>query len=182
MAKTIYKWRNVAMKYAGLAGVAVFVSCGQSSNAGTTKTAISTTSNAVSPTETQMDKNNTLVEVALTFINSYVDHCNDMNDSTGVIEWVYSNDLTTNSFKNEVKRLVEEAFREDPETGLGLDPIFAAQDYPHDGFEFDSLENTTNLIVVKGKEWPDFKLVIKMALENNKWLVDGCGIVNTATD
>jgi hypothetical protein len=31
---------------------------------------------------------------------------------------------------------------------------------------------------VKGKDWTDFKLTIKVVLENGKWLIDGCGIVN----
>ena len=174
--------RNVAVIFVCLAVVVMFVSCGQSSNTKATKTAITTESNAVSSTETQIDKSNTPVDIALTFINSWVDNCNKMKESIGIIEWVNSNNLTTNRFKTEVKTIIEEAYKEDPEMGLGFDPIFDAQDYPDDGFELDFFDSETNFIVVKGKNWADFKLTIKMVLENDKWLVDGCGTVNIPDD
>lgn len=33
-------------------------------------------------------------------------------------------------------------------------------------------------MVVNGKNWPDFELTLKVILVNNKWLIDGCGIIN----
>lgn len=122
------------------------------------------------------------IENALTFINSYVDNCNKMKESIGVVEWTNSNKLTTKSFKSELKRIMDEAYKLDPEIGLDADPIFDAQDYPDKGFEFDSLDNKTNFIVVKGKDWPNFKLTIRMISDNNIWLVDGCGIINIPND
>lgn len=118
------------------------------------------------------------MENALTFINAYVDNCNKMKESIGVVEWTNSNKLTTQRFKTELNRLMEEAYKLEPEIGLDADPIFDAQDYPDKGFELESLDNKTNYVVVKGKNWPNFKLTIRMIKENNYWLVDGCGIVN----
>ena len=78
--------------------------------------------------------------------------------------------------------MIEEAFKIEPELGLDFDLIFDAQDYPDEGFELESFDNKTNYVVVKGKNWTDFRLTIKMVLENNKWLVDGCGIINIPND
>jgi hypothetical protein len=88
----------------------------------------------------------------------------------------------TLGFKTELKRLVDEAYKLEPEIGLDADPIFDAQDYPDKGFELDSFDDKTNYIVVKGKDRPDFKLTIKMISKNNNWLVDGCGIINVPID
>ena len=181
MTKIIFKLRKVIV-VAHFVVVAVCVSCGQSLNTRTTEKATTTEPNVVSSTETQIAKSNTPVDIALTFINSWVDNCNKMKNSIGIIEWVSSNDLITNRFKTEVKAIIEEAYKEDPELGLSFDPIFDAQDYPDDGFELEFFDSETNFIVVKGKDWGDFKLTIKTVLENNKWLVDGCGIVNIPND
>jgi len=118
------------------------------------------------------------IEKALAFLNSYVDNCNKIKESIEVVEWVNSNKLTTNNFNSELKRIMDEAYKLEPEIGLDSDPIFDAQDYPDKGFEFDSFDSDTNYMVVKGKNWPEFKLTIKVVLENNGWLIDGCGIIN----
>lgn len=122
------------------------------------------------------------IEKALTFLNSYVDNCNKMKESTEVVEWVNLSMLTTNAFRTELKRVMDEAYKLEPEMGLDADPIFDAQDYPEKGFELDSFDSKTNYVVVKGKNRPDFKLTLKMVFENNDWLVDGCGIINIPID
>jgi hypothetical protein len=175
-----------------ITALSLFVSCGQGSD---TKISKHTTSNDKNihgqieingqprnTTEIKTDKDNTPVNIALTFINSYVDNCNKMKESIGIIEWVNSTNLTTNRFKTEVKTIIEEAYKEDPELGLGFDPIFDGQDYPDEGFELETFVSKTNFIVVKGRNWVDFKLTIKVALDDNKWLVDGCGIINIPKD
>jgi hypothetical protein len=161
----------------------LFLSCGQSSN--TEKTLKSTnidttkTNQIESNDETlSIETLNTPVDVALTFIHSYVDNCNKMNKSTGIIEWVHANPLTTKNFKDVTKKIIEDAYLEDPEMGLGFDPIFDGQDYPDEGFELEEYDSITNFIVVKGENWDDYKLTLKVVLENDKWLVDGCGIIN----
>jgi len=158
------------MKYIFIFVILFSVSRGQSSalNA-TTKENISQTPKIAKDSST---KN------ALTFINAYVKNCNQMKDAVGIIEWVKSNKLTTQRFKTILKRTIEEANKLEPEIGLGFDPIFDAQDYPEKGFEIASIDYKTNYIVVKGKDWQDFKLTIKMVKANNNWLVDGCGIIN----
>ena len=151
-------------------------SCGQTT---TQDSKVSTDKNIVQSTNVGDEK---LIENALTFINSYVDNCNKMKESIGVVEWANSNQLTTQSFKTELKRIMDEAYKLEPEMGLDADPIFDAQYYPDKGFELYSLDGNTNYIVVKGKDLPDFKLTIKMVRDNNIWLVDGCGIINVPSN
>ena len=150
------------------------VSCGQ--NIDTKKTI------EVSSTELKKTKENMPVDIAVKFINSYVDNCNKMKESIGVVEWVNSNRMTTNGFKKELKIIMEEAYKIEPDLGLDVDPIFDAQDYPDKGFDLESFDRKTNFVVVKGKDWADFKLTLKMVLENENWLVDGCGIINIPKD
>ncbi len=149
-------------------------SCGQ--NADTKKTI------EVSSTESKKRKDDIPADIAVKFINSYVDNCNKMKESIGFVEWVNSNSMTTNRFKTELKKIMEEAYKMEPELGLDADPIFDAQDYPEKGFELESFDSKTNYVVVKGKDWTDFKLTLRMVLENDNWLVDGCGIINIPND
>ncbi len=150
--------------------IILIVSCGQNIDKKKTK--------EISSTESKIQKDHKPVDKAVEFINSYVDNCNKMKESIGVVEWVNSNSMTTIRFKTELKTIMEEVYKIEPELGLNADPIFDAQDYPEKGFEFDSFDSKTNFVVVKGKDWEDFKLTLKMVLENDNWLVDGCGIIN----
>jgi hypothetical protein len=81
-----------------------------------------------------------------------------------------------------LKKIIEDAYEKEPEVGLDFDPILDAQDYPDKGFELESLDEKTNYLTVRGKDWADFKLTIKIIEENGNWLVDGCGIINIPTD
>ena len=116
-------------------------------------------------------------ENALTFINNYVENCNKKKQSIDVVEWVKSSDLVTTDFKDELKKVMDEASEKEPAVGLGADPLFNAQYYPDKGFELDSFEEKSNYLVVKGKNLPEFKVIMKIVNENKKWLVDGCGLI-----
>ena len=79
----------------------------------------------------------TTEKIALDFINKYVEYCNDRNSELGLIEWISEQPNVTENFKLELKRIILEAKKQDPELGLGFDPIFDAQDYPDSGFELE---------------------------------------------
>jgi hypothetical protein len=119
--------------------------------------------------------------VALKFINEYTDFCKTNDSELNSLKWIQSNELTTNEFKLEHKRLIEKARLEDEEIGLGFDPIFNAQDYPEAGFVFSNYDNEGYLIL-KGKGSPEFKVVVRTKLNGDKWLVDGAGVVNIPQD
>jgi hypothetical protein len=37
-------------------------------------------------------------------------------------------------------------------------------------------------VTVVGNDWKEFELVLKVERENNKWLVDGAGVINIPDD
>lgn len=148
----------------------VMISCGESS--------VTKKTSNVHTTGLALPDGKISVDIALEFINSYVENCNKMNESIGVVEWVNSNNLTTNNFRTELKRILDEAYIQEPEIGLNANPIVDAQDYPENGFELESFDSKTNFLVVKGKDWPEFKVAMKMTFEDGNWLVDGCGMIN----
>ncbi len=113
--------------------------------------------------------------IAIKFINDYLDYINDLQSEIPLIEWVQNRTDITTEFKIELKRILVEAEENDPELGLGFDPIIDAQDNPNE-FELDKTDS--EFLIVKGKDWPDFKLTLKMKLVGAKWLVDGAGIIN----
>jgi hypothetical protein len=120
-------------------------------------------------------------ELALKFINAYINYVNDYDASLNLIDWVNQQTILSNSFKSELRRILEEAEKEDPEMGLGFDPILDAQDYPEKGFVVDNVDG--EFVILKGIGWEDFFLTLKMVKgENNQWLVDGSGIVNIPED
>ncbi len=122
------------------------------------------------------------IEVGLNFINSYVKNCNNLNKSKGTLEWVLSNNLSTVNFKSQLKREIQNAIKMDPELGLGFDPIFDAQDYPEDGFQFENFKDDPNYLILSGLQWSTYKLTMKVVKQNGRWLVDGCGIINIPID
>jgi hypothetical protein len=115
---------------------------------------------------------------ALKFINGYIANCKKLNDNVDMVAWVNSNNLTTKRFKSELKRIVDDAYKNEPEVGLDFDPILDAQDNPDKGFELESFDEQKNVLTLKGKDWHEFKLAMRIVEENGNWLVDGCGIVN----
>jgi hypothetical protein len=114
-------------------------------------------------------------KVTIQFINDYLDFSNDRQSEVGLIEWINQRHDVTVGFKNELNRIFKQAEKNDPELGLGFDPILDAQDNPN-RFELDKAES--EYLIVKGENWPEFRLTLKMKLVDNKWLVDGAGIIN----
>ncbi len=115
--------------------------------------------------------------IALKFINAYVEHCNNNEDSVGIMEWVNNCKMTTPLFNEDLKRILDEAYKADPEMGLDVDPIFNAQDYPEKGFEFVSFDKKSLMVMLKGKDWPEYKLKVQVGFLNGYWLVNGCGMI-----
>lgn len=113
---------------------------------------------------------------ALQFINDYVDFCNlqlQKDNTLSAEEWVYKNDLITPDFKSSYLSLIKSADTE----YLDADSILDAQDYPEKGFELSEIKDD-GFLIVQGKEWKEFQVVMKLKQVDNKWLVDACGTIN----
>ena len=129
--------------------------------------------------------NNPIVEriipdfgVALKFINDYAEFCSPENHHSSDSTWIQYNPLLTNSFKTRYKNILDSAQKVDPELGLDFDPIFDAQDFPDSGFSLLKMDTSSGYVTVRGNDWEKFKLVLKVVNTDNKWLVDGAGIIN----
>lgn len=118
-------------------------------------------------------------KVALQFINDYTKFCISADkaklpDSS----WIQHNSLLTENFKKRYKAILDSAWLADKELGLGFDPIFDAQDFPDKGFLISKTDAQEGYVNLAGIDWKDFEVVLKLELIDNKWLVDGAGIIN----
>jgi hypothetical protein len=116
--------------------------------------------------------------VALAFINGYTRVCAVPGTATADSIWVENSPQVTDGFKQRYRFILDSARKADPELGLDFDPIFDAQDFPDKGFSLASMDSTSGYLRVAGNDWKTFELVLKLAYVNNKWLVDGAGIIN----
>ena len=169
------------MKYSTLLFLSAFIlimsSCKpQKQNTNTQPTDVTTTEQSSLSASTSLFTEED-VNQALAFINSYVDRCNQNRELNSNMEWVYSSKLTTPSFNATLKAIIDQAYKDDPELGLEADPIFDAQDYPEAGFELDTFDKQKGALVVKGKNWADFRLALQLVKVNGATLVDGCGSI-----
>ena len=116
--------------------------------------------------------------VALNFINGYVKYIMaEEKNKPSRSSWVKNNVLLTPAFKASYKAL-EDA--NDPEFGFEADPILDAQDLPEKGFVIVKTDASQGYVTVRGvgTGWEKFTVVLKVTKSQNKWLVDGSGIVN----
>jgi len=120
-------------------------------------------------------------DIALTFINNYTDLISKRS-SANIAGWIKNNPLLTNRFKITYENLLDSAQKADPEMGLDFDPVLDAQDFPEKGFELINCDKTTGYVTVRGKNWNEFLLILKLALQDDKWLIDGSGVINISVD
>ena len=118
---------------------------------------------------------NELITVALKFANTYIEQSySSMED---IEQWIDSTNMTTASFNTEYKKIVHKAWEEDPEMGLGFDPIIDGQDFPDEGYELDHIDGESGYVFLIGKN-EGYRLTLRIVKEGDKWLVDGAGIIN----
>jgi hypothetical protein len=67
-----------------------------------------------------------------------------------VVQWVDASPPVTKCLRTELKRLNDEAYKQEPIVGLDADPILDAQFFPDKGFEFDSTDRTGRYLFFKG--------------------------------
>jgi hypothetical protein len=122
-----------------------------------------------SPDKTEMD-----LLVALKVLNSYTANCNALKDAG---KWVENQELLTEEFKKDYQKMMKEAWEDDPEMGLGFDPVFNAQDYPEKGFKFMRERRPENSKVDLQGIDSDLIVTVRLKEVNGKWLVDGMGVI-----
>ena len=126
----------------------------------------------------EMESSKYNYQVALDFLDAYIEQVNSMDEPYGIVQWMIASPFVTEYFHLEFEAVMIHGWRTDPIMGLGFDPIFDAQDYPNDGFRVADHDLETGYITVKGIDWEEFTITMKVANVNGKTLVDGCGIIN----
>ena len=134
---------------------------------------------AASPSKEQANPD---FDVALKFINDYTSFCTKGDQRVTDSEWIKQNPLLITNFKTRYEYLLDSAKKKDPELGLDSDPVFDAQDFPEKGFSILNIDTLNRYVTVSGNDWKEFELVLKLEQENDKWLVDGAGIINIPAD
>jgi hypothetical protein len=121
--------------------------------------------------------------VAAEFMNAYAAYLRTSPSSPEAIDaWITGHPLLTENFKSARKQVLADALKNEPEIGLGFDPILDAQDFPDKGFSVVRTDTAGGYVTVAGIGSPDFEVVVKVALQNNRSLVDGAGVVNIPQD
>lgn len=128
--------------------------------------------------ENNIQENYIDIEVASKFLNQYANR----DFSIDMEKWVKDSEMTTENFQKALRKLMEEAWQENPELGLGFDPIINGQDTPDDGYDLENYDPLTGYAIVSPNGWEETKIPVKLVNVNGKTLVDGCGIVNIPED
>lgn len=115
--------------------------------------------------------------VALTFINDYAKFCEPKTPPTIDSTWIERNPLLTDSFKKKYKNIIDSAYIENPEIGLECDPIFSAQDFDSK-YIILKADTVNGYVTMCGTKWKESIIEMKVVYQNNKWLVDGSGMIN----
>jgi len=113
-------------------------------------------------------------QISLNAMNDYVKSGSALKDPA---KWVRNNQLLSPDFKKGYDKMISDAYKDDPEMGLGFDPILNAQDFPEKGFEIKSVDSKRGLVVLQGIDWSDFVVKTKLVEVNGQWLVDGAGVI-----
>lgn len=113
-------------------------------------------------------------QISLDVMNDYVKSGSALRDPA---KWVKNNKMLSPDFKKAYDKMIAEAYKDDPEMGLGFDPILNAQDFPEKGFEIKSVDSKKGLITLRGIDWPEFVVATKLAEVKGEWLLDGAGVI-----
>ncbi len=101
-----------------------------------------------------------------------------------VIRWVMSNSYLSDAFKKVFRKTIMDADKKDPEVGLDMDPILDGQDYPDKGYRAKEIQIVGDkaYVVMEGIDAPNFTrerpLSVELVKINNKWKINGIGIIN----
>lgn len=118
--------------------------------------------------------------LASKFMNDYLKYRNDQwatRTSEGPGHWLRRNKSVTAHFSNAYQKMVDDASKGGPESGLDFDPIVNAQDTPDKGFVVDSCA-APGYVIVRGVDWETFKVTVKVIKTPAGWRVDGAGVIN----
>jgi hypothetical protein len=121
-------------------------------------------------------------EFAAGFMNEYKAYCDKEGAGETTLQWVRRNKKVTADFKKAYRKMVVDAQKEDPEMGLGFDPIWDGQDYPQKDLIVLKCDDNSDYVILKGADLDTYRVVLKVIKTGKGWLVDGAGVVSIPKD
>jgi hypothetical protein len=121
----------------------------------------------------QADDKAEATKVVDSFYASYIAAMIKMEDSDKVVQ---KSPQLSPGLKKAYAKLVGDALKENPESGLGYDPIVCGQDFPDAGFAVKSvtLKESTGSAVVSSKDKNfDHSIPVTLVKVDGKWLING---------
>lgn len=118
--------------------------------------------------------------VAKNFTDAYIQHLKapQLWSDSWPKNWVQANQYLTSDFKLSYKTIMQKAFDNDSDFGLGFDPILDAQDYPAKGYSVLSCDNVNHSVLLQGKQLTSFTVKAKLKKMRGQWLINQMGVVN----
>ncbi len=131
------------------------------------------------PNDNLEDIQNRKAEKALEFCHQYIARpLGDREYCDELMGWLDSNDMTTSSFRSTLDIILKKAYEEEPELGLGYDPILVGQDYAQ-SYELGYYDEVNDYFVLTGVgEESQFEIKIRIVEIDGRLLVDACGEIN----
>jgi hypothetical protein len=121
-------------------------------------------------------------EFANSFMKEYKTYCDKEGDKETALQWVQRNTKVTDNFRKAYNKMVLDALKEDPEIGLGFDPVWDGQDYPQKDLVILRCDDNSDYVMFKGVDLDTYRVVLKVIKTGKGWLVDGAGVVNIHKD
>ena len=115
---------------------------------------------------------------AITFINGYVAFIEGNSNEFPPYSWVQENALLSHELKSAYKATIEAGYLEDPELGIGYDPILNAQDIPSNkGYMAISCNPEKHTVELQGKESKAFRNTVELTYVGGRWLIISIGSI-----
>lgn len=119
-------------------------------------------------------------QVALAFMESYVAYTQSLAGTkvpVDIVSWLAKSPHLSADFIPAYKKLDAQGLELDAELSWGVDLILDAQDHPDKGFQLLRCK-AHNLVELRGRDWPEFTVVVKTVKQQGRYLVAGAGRVN----
>jgi hypothetical protein len=113
---------------------------------------------------------------AMNFINGYVKASNNRN--WDAVKFVNASPLVTKNFKSTNAKLIADGFKQNPEVGLGADPVIDGNDCPerYTVKSAKAKDDTASVVLTGPKDFPA-ELKLRLVKSDGKWLVDASGMM-----
>jgi hypothetical protein len=115
-------------------------------------------------------------------MKEYKAFCDKADAGETALQWVQRNKRVTEDFKKAYTKMVLDAQKEEPEIGLGFDPIWDGQDYPQKGLVALKCDDKSGFVTLNAVDIESYRVVVKVIKTPRGRLVDGAGVVNIPKD